>query len=95
MLDASDDGLSQSVAAKVAGIAGGGTFVFGLSVNEAAAVTGALVAIVSLVYQIWKGQRQLRLQRIATRLKAVQKDVKHMDERLTETGLPALKDYDK
>ena len=46
----------------VAITAGSGTFLFGLSVNEWAAIVGATVAVLSFVMQWWYNRKRLLLQ---------------------------------
>jgi hypothetical protein len=87
-----DDNTGQAVAAKVASAAGSGAFLIGLTANEIAAFAGLLIAFLSLGFQVWLGLQKLKLQRIETRLKAIQKDAHAVADRLTETDLPPLPD---
>ena len=51
-------------ATKVGALAtGGGTAVFGLSINEFAAVIGATVAVLTLVMNFWFNSRRLKMER--------------------------------
>lgn len=85
-----DDTPAQVLVAKATGVAGGGTFVLGLSVNEFVAFAGLGIAILGFCYQVWLGQQKLKLHKIQTRLKAVQSEVHEVHDCLTDADLPPL-----